>query len=169
MKLADLMNPDYTHFSTQISKRIRVNKNNTTVTVVTSYISIKKYVILETLPCGSYKVRIETERNYSPKDVFTTYFNSVGRELNRNEYKGIKLTYLKERNELIKNGYSFNMEFCGHPDPRIVVRYLDKWVSQHTNELEAIEQAKIHYQTIKSQFAGMHNFINGIKSKYKKP
>lgn len=91
MKLSDLLNPDYTHFSTQTSKRIRVNKNNTTVTVTTSYIMIKKYVILEILPCGAYKVREETDRNYFPKDVFTTYFNSAGRELTRNEYKGIKL------------------------------------------------------------------------------
>ena len=92
MKIADLLNPDYTHYSTQINKIIKVNRKSTTITVVTSYITIIKYILLETLPCGSYKVRVETERNYSPRDVFTTYYNSIGRELTRNEYKGIKLT-----------------------------------------------------------------------------
>ena len=91
MKLSDLLNPDYTHFSTQVSKKVRVNKNNTTVTVTTSYIMIKKYVILETLPCGAYKVRIKTDRNYCPKEMYTKYFNSAGEGLTRNEYKGIKL------------------------------------------------------------------------------
>lgn len=91
MKLTDLLNPDKMIFSGSTSKKVRVNKKTTTVTEITSYITIKKYTILETLPCGAYKVRIETERNYSPKDVFTTYFNSIGRELTRNEYKGIKL------------------------------------------------------------------------------
>lgn len=90
MKLADLLDPEKMVFPGSTSKKVRVNKKTTTITEVTSYITIKKYIVLETLPCGAYKVRIETERNYFPKDVFTTYFNSIGRELTRNEYKGLK-------------------------------------------------------------------------------
>lgn len=71
------------------------------------------------------------------------------------------------KKNLIKNGYSFNKEYCGYPEARVVVRYMDKWVSQHLTEEEAIEKAQNHYQTIKSQFGGMHNFINGVKSRYK--
>lgn len=97
MKLAELLNPDKMIFSGSISKKVRVNKKTTTVTEVTPYVTIKKYTILETLPCGAYKVRIETEKNYFPKNVFTTYYNSIGRELTRNEYKGNKRSFRKPR------------------------------------------------------------------------
>lgn len=71
------------------------------------------------------------------------------------------------KKNLIKKGYSFNREYCGYPEARIVVRYMGNWVSQHLFENEAIEKAQSHWEGIQSQFKGMHGLVNRIISKHK--
>ncbi len=41
-------------------------------------------------------------------------------------------------------GYSFNREFCGHPEKQIVVRYLGEFVQSHDNMKDAILTAIFH-------------------------
>lgn len=72
------------------------------------------------------------------------------------------------KKNLIKNGYSFNKEYCGYPEVRIVVRYMGDWVSQHLCENEAIEKAQSHWGSIQNQFKGMDSILDRIISKYQK-
>lgn len=85
MKLSQLRDVNYTHFSTQINKTIKRN----IITVTTSYISITKYKVLEEKPNGAYKVHVSVDRNYTPKRTYTLYYNELGREVTRNEFKAI--------------------------------------------------------------------------------
>lgn len=44
-----------------------------------------------------------------------------------------------------KNGYSFNKEFCGYPEKRIVVRYMGEFIKSHKDEKDAVLTAIFHY------------------------
>lgn len=85
MKLSELRDVNYTHFSSQDNKTIK----GKTITVTTSYVTITKYKVLEEKPNGAYKVHVSVDRNYAPKRTYTLYYNELGREITRNEFKAI--------------------------------------------------------------------------------
>ena len=89
MKLLDLLDENFVHSQSQRTKKVR----GKTVTLTTSYISTVKYKIVENLPDNSYKTIRTVEMNYQPQDRATLYFNSIGREITRNEFKGLKLKF----------------------------------------------------------------------------
>lgn len=81
MKLQDLKNPDFKHFSTQINKFVRKSGN---IVVVTSYVTIYTYKP-QTTDKGT-KVTIIVDQNYRPRYQYTIYFDLSGNQTTKEAF-----------------------------------------------------------------------------------